>query len=214
MPRYYHPNPRDTTEGAKRIELAWLRKHNYLGGYSGGRLSWSYNGSPSGDIRVRVDTSNDAPYIEFDYKVKKHHEGEDKWREIKYQFQMESIPCRFGGKKWFFICGLYKSGVFCGSRVRNLYMAGDYFGCRKCANLSYQSCNESKRYRGMFKILTQDWKAEDYYIKNVKRRLYRGKPTRKYRRYLKIEGGYSERDVFLLEQELLAVDKIKKQKGN
>ena len=204
MPRYYHPNPRDTTEGAKRIELAWLRKHNYLGGYFGGQLSWSRNGEPNGNIRVRVDTSSPNPYIEFDYKVKKHYEGEDKWKEIKYEFRMESTPCRFGGQKWFFICGLYKNGIYCGRRVRNLYLAGDYFGCRKCANLSYQSCNESKKYQGVFKIVTQSWKADEYYIRNVKRLFYRGKPTKKYKRYLNIQGGYSDEDVILMESKLLS----------
>ena len=206
MPRYYHQNPRDTTEESKRIELAWLKKQDYLTGYCGGTLSWSFNGCPNGNIYVRINTS-DNQNIEFDYKVKKHSESE--WREMKYSFPMTSIPCRYGGTKWFFLCGLYKNGVYCGRRVRNLYMVGDYFGCRKCANLSYQSCNESKKYNGMFKILTQSWKADDYYIKNVKRKFYRGKPTRTYRRYLKINNGYSDRDILLLEQQLLAVDKRK-----
>lgn len=207
MPRYYHPNPRGTAEETKRIELAWLRRHNYLGGYFGGTLSWSSNGEPTGQINVRINTSEE-PNIIFDYKVRSNSASE--WREVKYSFPMTSVPCGYGGKKWFFVCSLSRNGVYCGKRARNLYLAGDYFGCRTCANLSYQSCNESKRYRGMFKILTQGWKAEEYYIKNVKRRFYKGKPTRKYRRYLKIEEGYSERDVFLLEQKLLAVDKLKK----
>ncbi len=213
MPRYYHPNPRSTTEAAKRIELAWLRKHNYLDGMNHVGLSWSYNGSPSGNIRVIIDT-RETPSIEFDYKVKPW--GEEEWKEIKYSFSMESISCCFGGKKWFFICGLYKNNIYCGKRVRNLYKAGDYFGCRACANLSYESCNESKKYRGLFKVLMQDSKAEEYYIKNVKRQFYRGKVTKKYKRYLKIGEGYSERDVLLMEQEILAVNnsrKIKTAKG-
>ncbi len=204
MSRYYHPNPRDTTEAAKRIELAWLRKHNYLGGNFGGQLSWSYGGKPSGNIRVKIDTSSSTPHIEFDYKIKNRYEGNEAWKVMKYEFVMESNPCRFGGKKWFFICGLYKNGIYCGKKVRNLYFAGNYFACRKCANLSYQSCNESKKYQGAFKILNQAWKADEYYVQNIKRKFYKGKPTRKYKRYLNIKGGYSDEDVTLLENRLLS----------
>ncbi len=207
MPRHYHPNPRDTTEGAKRIELAWLKKHTYLGGYFGGTLNWSSNGESVGNINIRIDT-RENPNIEFDYKTKKH--SEEEWRDIKYSFPMTSIPCRYGGKKWFFTCSLYRNKVYCGKRVRNLYKAGDYFGCRTCANLSYESCNESKKYKGLFKLLMQDSKAEEYYIKNVKRQFYRGKATKKYKRYLKIGEGYSERDVLLMEKEILAVNNSRK----
>ncbi len=198
MPRYYHPNPRGTTEGAKRIELAWLKKHRYLGGFFGGTLSWSSNGESTGSINIRINTSSDNPNIEFDYKTKGYSESE--WKEIKYSLSMVSIPCRFGGKKWFFVCGLYKNNIYCGKKARNLYKVGDYFGCRKCANLSYQSCNESKKYTGMYKLLSQHWKSEEYYEKNVKRCFYKGKPTRKYKRYLKIDGNYTEKDLMLMKK--------------
>jgi hypothetical protein len=56
----------------------------------------------------------------------------------------------------------------------------------------------------MFKIVTQAWKADEYYVQNVKRKFYRGKPTRKYRRYLNIQGGYSDEDVMLMENILLS----------
>ena len=184
MARYYYSGARDTTEGAKRIELSWLRKHNYIGGYfKGGNISWSRNGNPTGNINIQIDTFSDNPNIKFSYKVRKH--GEEEWTDMDFSFRMESIPCRFGGRKWFFICGLYKNKIYCGRRVRILYQVGNYFGCRHCADLSYESCNLSGIAKSFGKIISipelEKMEAE------VKRTHYRGKPTKKYLRYLRME---------------------------
>jgi hypothetical protein len=183
MPRYYYSGARDTTEQAKRIELSWLRKHNYLGGFGRGNLSWSRNGNQTGNINIYVDTYSENPNIKLTYKARKH--GEEEWIDIDFSFRMESIPCRFGGKKWFFICGLYKNNQFCGRRARILYMAGNYFGCRKCANLSYESCNVSGAEKQFGKIISIPEIEE--MREQVKRTHYRGKPTKKYLRYLKMD---------------------------
>lgn len=194
-----------TTEASKRVELSWLKKQKYLDGFRGGNINWSINGEPTGNINIQVDTYSDNPNIKFVYKVRRN--GEE-WKDIDFSFRMESTPCRFGGKKWFFICGLSKNGQHCGKRVRILYQAGDYFGCRHCADLTYDSCNESKRFRhGMWKIFTNESKAEDYYKKYVKREYYRGKPTKKYKRYLAISNNLSDRDLYEIEKQLLAIKK-------
>jgi hypothetical protein len=194
-----------TTEASKRVELSWLKKQKYLDGFRGGNISWSRNGEPTGNINIQVDTYSDSPNIKFVYKVRRN--GEE-WKDMEFSFRMESIPCRFGGNKWFFICGLYKSGQYCGKRVRILYQTGDYFGCRHCADLTYDICNESKRFRhGVWKVFTNESKAEDYYKKYVKREYYRGKPTKKYKRYLAISNNLSDRDLYEMEKQLLAIKK-------
>jgi hypothetical protein len=194
-----------TTEASKRVELSWLKKQKYLDGFRGGNISWSRNGEPTGNINIQVDTYSYSPNIKFIYKVRRN--GEE-WKDMEFSFRMESIPCRFGGNKWFFICGLYKSGQYCGKRVRILYQTGDYFGCRHCADLTYDICNESKRFRhGVWKVFTNESKAEDYYKKYVKREYYRGKPTKKYKRYLAISNNLSDRDLYEMEKQLLAIKK-------
>lgn len=191
MARYFYPNARSTTEGAKRIELSWLKKHNYLNGYGSGNLQWSLRGSSTGNIDIKVYTKDD-PRIEFFYKLRKR--GDTEWSEMDYSFSLSKVPCYYGGYKWFFVCGLYRDGITCGKRARVLYEVGNYFGCRKCANLSYKSCNESKRFRsGVFRILTKNWDAEDYRA-TLKRTQYRGKPTRKFKKYLKL-GYFSDKEM-------------------
>lgn len=191
MARHFYPDARSTTEEAKRIELSWLKKHDYLNGYGSGNLQWSRNGNPIGNIDLKINISNN-PRVEFSYKIKKREETI--WNDMSYSFNMVKIPCYYGGFKWFFVCGLYKDGVLCGKRARVLYDVGNYFGCRKCANLSYKSCNEGKRFRGgMFRVLTKNWDAEDYRA-TLKRIQYRGKPTRKFKKYLKL-GYFSDKEV-------------------
>ncbi len=175
-----------TLEAAKRVELPWLRKQGCFpqgGGTSNRHIHWSMNGEPTGNISVHLDTWN-APYsIEFTYRIRPH--GEAEWRDMSFKFPLGRLPCRFGGFKWFVRCGLYRGGVYCGRRARVLYQAGHYFGCRHCADLTYDSCNESKFFK--YHPIGRIFKAEEVEEK-LKRWFYRGKPTRKYRRYLKLMG--------------------------
>lgn len=161
-----------------------------------GNIQWSRNGEPTGNIGIQVDTSVAEPFIRFIYRSRDRRETSDEaWIDRDYRFTLESVPCRYGGKKWFVRCGLSKSGVYCGRRVRILYSAGGYYGCRYCADLTYESCNEPNRYRGgIFRILSRSWKADDH-LATLKRYTYRGRPTRKYRKYLRLQGGYSDEQI-------------------
>lgn len=208
MPRYYYSGARDTVNGRKKISIFWLRRNGYFQkdrNYYNGGLQWSSNGQPTGDIRfeMSLDDQTQSPYIKFSYRAKQHSEPEENYKSYDYQFRLESVPCHFGGKRWFFICGLYKSGIYCGRRVAILYSVGNYFGCRYCAELSYDSCNESRRNGGIFGILGKSWKAEEY-LATIRRTHYGGKPTRKYRKYLRMDSISDDQLAFAE----LALDKI------
>ena len=135
-------------------------------------------------------------------QVKKHSEN---WNGGKCPYKLPNDTVFLVGmvELWFFLYGLYKNGVYCGRRVRNLYSFGIFGVCRKCANLSYKVATGQK-YNGMFKILTQSWKTNGSTLKMLKE-FYRGKPTRTYRRYLKINNGFTQIGIILLlEQQLLS----------
>ena len=188
MARYYYSGARDTVEGTHRLELAWMKKHGYFprgGSIITGSIRWSRQGEETGSIGISVNTSSDSPEITFSYRSQ--YLGENgEWKSMNYSFPLEKIACRFGGYKWFVRCGISRSGIHCGKRVRVLYGTGGYYACRTCANLSYDSCNTSNRMRGYpFGVLAKLWKADEVYA-SLKRKFYRGKPTQKYRRYLAI----------------------------
>ncbi|MFA5778431.1 MAG: hypothetical protein WC870_03035 [Candidatus Paceibacterota bacterium] len=207
MARYFYSGGRGTVDGEKSISIYWLNKNKYLNSGEGwtryGSLRWSCNGEPTGNIRFEIHTDNDNSHMRFIYKVKKSWESEENYRDKDYKFDLVKIPCYFGGFRWYFRCGLYVKNVYCGRRVGILYSTGDYFGCRYCSNLSYDSCNQGKRLRrGMWRAFTNEDKAYKYFEKNVKRQFYRGKPTKKYRRYLRIANNFTERDLYEIEKAL------------
>jgi hypothetical protein len=51
----------------------------------------------------------------------------------------------FAGPRWLFCC------PGCSRRVADLYPHGDYFRCRRCCGLRYQSQRETRRARGLKK---------------------------------------------------------------
>jgi hypothetical protein len=52
-------------------------------------------------------------------------------------------------RRYWFICPL----KVCGRMTAKLYLpnGASYFGCRKCYNLTYESCNESHRFDSLFR---------------------------------------------------------------
>lgn len=176
---------RYTTDSSRNFSIFFLKKHNKLIPESRSynhNIIWSRNGSEVARINYSINTVTDDPCINLSYKVRRR--GEEEWRSIEQKIRLERVLCHFGGNRWYFRCSLSKNGVYCGRRVAVLYSAGDYFGCRHCADLSYDSCNQSKRMRKFpYKALLDHLKADDLYTK-VKVKYYNGKPTRKYKRYL------------------------------
>jgi len=171
-----------TTEESKKIEMKYLKDSGYLCGWTSRIIQWTINGEPSGKIRIglAVDHFTDEPHAILNYKTQPC--GED-WIDIEYKVEMSSTPCRYGGKRWWFHCPIAR----CGRRCSILYQDRSYFVCRKCARLSY----ESQRYSGKYSMLHNMFQAEEY-ADTIKRWYYRGKPTRKHRRYLKMMRGMTE----------------------
>jgi hypothetical protein len=89
---------------------------------------------------------------------------------------------------------MYRNKVYCGRRVGVLYKDGDWFACRHCYDLTYSSRNThfSSRLPAAFRVLEIDTKIEKLEEK-IKRRTWRGQPTRKQRR---LERLYRQAEVY------------------
>jgi len=179
---------RSTTTNVRNFSIFDLRRWSKLEpdtSYYGASVVWSRHGEETARIGYSVSTVRGNSYVQLSYKTQPY--GED-WTSIDYKVPLEAVDCNFGGKRWFFRCPLYKSNRYCGRRVAVLYQIGSYFGCRHCADLTYESCNESKNYRGWpWKVVSNSWKAAELYSK-LRQTHYKGRPTRKYRRYLALAG--------------------------
>jgi len=112
-------------------------------------------------------------YVRFTY-TQADPEGNKK--EFDYKVPLTTTPCNFGGWRYWFKC------QFCQRRVGVLYKRGDYFACRHCQYLTYESRNLSGRWKWAGKIISKP--EVDALRKEVKRTSYNGKITKKFKRFL------------------------------
>lgn len=184
MGRWSYGN-KDEADYLTKLEVSFLKKYGYFTqGYRSGTMTWTRNGGKSNEHTSRISVSSAinefGRNMHLNYTLTKQ-DGEKK--EIDYDMRIEGTPCNYGGLRYWFICPLFKDGRYCGRRVGTLYLGGDYFACRHCYDLTYQSKNKDRRssHALLFSVLDVAAEMEKLEAK-IKRPYYRGKPTRKQRR--------------------------------
>ncbi len=181
-----------TAEQTNRLSIFFLKKHGYLPqgqSWRYGNITWS-RGDWENDMSFNVKTSGDeyetkeTSYIKLSYTVTVHSTGEE--TDMDYKVPLVTTPCKYGGKRYWFICELSKNGYYCGRRVGVIYSVDKYFGCRYCARIAYAKQMEGGKFRWNGISIPDIEKAE----KEVRRYYYNGKPTRKYRRVIRLNGKF------------------------
>src|SRR5262249_33440709 len=73
-------------------------------------------------------------------------------RAVNIPARLEATPTQFGGRRWWFLCPLIARGMACNRRAGKLYLppGAKYFGCRKCHDLTYRSCQEAHQAERLF----------------------------------------------------------------
>lgn len=172
----------------KKISTAFLKKHDYFKGQRSGTITWTRSGiwgENKSSVGIEVSTGREENYLLIRYTQTNNSTGEK--RDFDYKIPLITTPCRYGGKRYWFMCPWYKNGVYCGKRVGTLYKDGDYFACRHCHELTYSSRKVNRRYKmfPLFNMLTLDQRMDE--LRNqIKRPYYRGKPTRKQKQLEKL----------------------------
>ena len=173
-------------DGLKKISIWWLLKDMKNRVLKSGDILFGENGS-AGSISYELFLAGDYPSLRLYYNTEDYHSRE--MTKINYHIPIVETPCNFGGSRKWFECSLYKDGVRCGRRVGVIYKAGNYFGCRHCYELTYSSQNENRRgmsqgIYGAFRLSTKAERLEQ----EIKRKTWRGRPTKKYRKLLRLQG--------------------------
>ena len=168
-------------DGLKKISVSDLKRYGFLSGvFHSGILSWTSRDGETNNVSISVWTTPDKPLLRITYSSTNRTTGEK--RDYTYDIPLTTTPCRYGGRRWWFTCIMSRNGRYCGRRVGKLYLGDSLFACRHCYNLTYASCNASARYKGFVSI--PDIDAQEA---KVKRTHYAGKPTKQYRKLLKME---------------------------
>lgn len=175
-------------DNLRKVDAAWLRSQGYFepNTFKNGTITWTWESTGvKNSIGIAISTYPDNMYIKFNYT--RTYDDETK-KDFEYRNRLTTTDCRYGGKRYWFICGLSVNGRYCGRRVRTLYQGGDYFGCRHCYNLTYRSRNENSTYRNnpMFRTINLMCKSDELREK-IRIPYYNGKPTRKQRRLERVE---------------------------
>lgn len=179
---------RDKVEDCKKLEISWLKKIDYLVGYRGGNISWSIGERKTGNIGIYIVTLDDEEnYIRFQYAITNNSTGEKK--DFDYKIPLITTKCNYGKKRYWFKCQLSINGQYCGRRVGALYLPpnAQYFGCRHCHNLTYETRNKNRKYKlfPLFYFMEKQMEAEKLEEK-IKRKYYKGQPTKKQKRINRI----------------------------
>jgi hypothetical protein len=80
-----------------------------------------------------------------------HYRWADK-EEVNIPVRLTTTPTQFGRPRYWFICPLIVRGIACNRRAGKLYLppGAKYFGCRKCHELTYRSCQEAHQTERLF----------------------------------------------------------------
>jgi len=175
-------------DNIKSIATSFLKKHDYFCGWRSGTITWTRSGmwgENKSSVGISVVLDDDDKYLKINYTQTDNYTEEKK--DFDYKISLTTTPCNYGGERYWFICPWYKDGVYCGNRVGTIYKGGDYFACRHCYELTYSSRNKNRRngYFPLFNVFDLSDRIEK--LENeITVRYYNGRPTRKYRKLLKL----------------------------
>ena len=127
--QWYRWDKKTTCEEVKRIDIRYMNQKGLLKPCSG-KLSWSCNGEPTGNINFTVD--GQVMILSYRYR-----QGGEDWQSVEERVVIDRTPCNFGGERQWFRC------PHCDRRVAVLYGADVRFLCRHCYGLPYGSQQET-----------------------------------------------------------------------
>ena len=88
---------------------------------------------------------------------------------VSYNVELFSTRPYFGGIRWWFIC----PNPDCNSMVAKLYQppGANYFLCRTCQNLTYQSCRDSGKSDPLYEQIASNTGLEIRQVKQIYKKL-------------------------------------------
>jgi hypothetical protein len=132
-----------TVEKSIAVSMKDFRKLLFAG--AAGTITWTWSNGRSSSIGFVVNGPSEHP------RVNLHYRWADR-EDLVFPVRLEATLTPFGGRRWWFVCPIIINDTACDQRVGILYLppGEKYFGCRKCHNLTYRSCQMAHRTEGLF----------------------------------------------------------------
>ena len=133
---------RRTSKTTVEESVALSTRHLKLGSDSSGAWTWTSSKGVRVLVRYVIYWDTESPTLSLT-----HRWGEQS--EVRTILSLESTDMHFGGQRWWFLCPKVANRVPCECLVAKIYLApgGKHFACRRCNNLTYQSCQEAHRFQ-------------------------------------------------------------------
>jgi hypothetical protein len=139
---------------------------------------WSWR-SPEGEVRAPIGldarTGDEAGTLRLIHGVRRAAEQAE--RLCDYTIRLVTTVLPSGGRRWWFTCPAKGSGgSACGRRSVKLYLppVGRIFACRRCHELTYRSCRESRKRDGQWRRLAAATGRDPRQVKRLMERRRRG----------------------------------------
>src|SRR5437764_6388366 len=124
---------KNTVEASLPLDINRLNRAGCLRPGFRGAWEWTRNGKPFASIQVCWRA--DHLVLLYSYR-----ENAGDWRTLEQPTPVAWTPCRFGGRRPYFLC----PGADCGRRVSMLYSVGAGFLCRLCHQLVFRSQRQNE----------------------------------------------------------------------
>lgn len=177
---YYHwwrPRKKTAVEECLSIDAnRWVREGILKAGvHLKGSWRWTYRSGGECSIGYEVRTLDmGRPLLFLSYSWKEPDSGRKE--PVAYPVSLATTRPRFGGLRWWFICPLSRNGWSCNRRVGKLYLppGARYFGCRRCYDLTYTSCQESHKSDALYRFMARSMNEDFATVKQIMNRLGKG----------------------------------------
>jgi len=136
------PSRKDKTDGCYSLDINRMQRDGCLQSGWSGNWQWSRDGDEVAQVGFRTLDGR----IVLDFRVRLHS-GD--WEPITQTVPLTYVDCNYGNQRPYFRCPGVVNGVHCGRRVCKLYAGGQYFLCRHCYDLSYNSQSEDRADRAL-----------------------------------------------------------------
>jgi hypothetical protein len=142
--RWYRWSTKDTVDGNRYIDVRrWYREDKLCPGLW---FSWCWCDRETGEKKASINVRTHLDLVVLSYRSRKP--GEE-WKDVAESIRLTWTSCNYGGRRPWFVCPGVVNGVPCQRRVAVLYGTGDYFLCRHCYGLAYESQRENRAYRAL-----------------------------------------------------------------
>lgn len=148
------------------ISVKLLRDNGFLSSGRVGEIVWTDPaGKETGRVNIQTVTGGDGDITSLQLKIEGIVTGHE------YFIELTTTDCNYGGLRYWFLCPAVKAGVYCGNRAAKLYLppGGQYFGCRECYDLTYESCQKSHKYDRIIDHIPEDMDLEGLNLTQVLR---------------------------------------------